>query len=98
MYNMETLQVSSTSRPIVGLQMITHFQETVAMDLKIYKGKILSHLVDHFTRLSASSIMPNKNPEIVIIFIFKIWISVYDFLPTMVVNLGTANLLRCVKL
>ena len=57
--------------------MATEFQETVAMDLKFYNSKILLHLVDHCTRLSASSFILNKNPNTILTFIFKIWVSVY---------------------
>ena len=73
---MLTIQESST-RPIVGLPMATSFNETIAMDLKFYHGKILLHLIDHCTRLSASTVIPDKNPDTVIKAIFKIWISVY---------------------
>ena len=51
------------------------FLETVAIDLKHYKGKILLHIVDHCTRLSASTVMPNKQPEAIIKYVFKSWIS-----------------------
>ena len=57
--------------------MATKFQETVAMDLKFYNGKIILHLIDHCTRLSASALIPDKNPETIIKYTFKIWISVY---------------------
>ena len=53
------------------------FLGTVAMDLKHYKGKILLHVVDHCSRLSASAIIPNKQPETIIKYIFKSWISVF---------------------
>ena len=46
--------------PAVVLLMATRFQETEAMDLKSYKGHTLLHLIDHFTRFSASSVIPNK--------------------------------------
>ena len=65
------------SRPVVGLPTATEFLETVAMDLKFYHGKIILHLIDHCTRLSASTLIPNKNPETIVKAIFKIWISVY---------------------
>ena len=64
-------------RPVVGLPMATEFQETVAMDLKFYDSKILIHLVDYCTRLSASSFIPNKNSDTILTFIFKIWVSIY---------------------
>ena len=49
------------------------------MDLKSYKGHTLLHLMYHFTRLSASSVIPKKKKitETIIQSIFKIWISVY---------------------
>ena len=41
-------------QPIVGLPLATAFQECAAKDLKFYRGRILLHLIDHATRLSAS--------------------------------------------
>ena len=57
--------------------MTTEFQETVAIDLKFHSGKILLHLVNHSTRLSVSSFIPNKNPDTILTYIFELWISVY---------------------
>ena len=62
---------------MVGLPIATEFQETVAMDFKFYDSKILLRLADHSTRLSASSFIPNNNPDTILTFIFKIWVSVY---------------------
>ena len=65
-------------RPIVGLPMATSFQECIAMDLKFYKGRILLHLIDHHTtRLSVSSFVKSKEPEVILNAIFKSWIQVY---------------------
>ena len=64
--------------PIVGLPVATEFQQTVAMDLKFYNGKIVLHLVNHSTQFSASSFIPNKNPNTILNYIFKIQISVYS--------------------
>ena len=47
------------------------------MDLKFSHGKILLHINDHCTRLLASTVISNKNPDTIIKAIFKIWISVY---------------------
>ena len=57
--------------PIVGLSMATAFQECVVMDLKFYKRKILLHLIDHATRLSASTSVPSKEHYIIINAIFR---------------------------
>ena len=64
-------------RPVTGLPLASTFQECVGMDLKFYKGNILLHLVDHATRLSASTIISSKKPEEIIRGIFQNWISVY---------------------
>ena len=64
-------------KSMVCLPMATEFQETVAMDLKFYNDKkMLLHLVDHSTGLSVSSFIPNKNPDKILTYRFKIWISV----------------------
>ena len=63
--------------PVVGLSTATCFQDTVAMDLKFYKGNILLHLIIHATCLSACTSVPSKCPESIIKGIFTDWISVY---------------------
>ena len=64
-------------KPIVGLPNASRFQELVAMDLKFCKGKIILHLVDHATRLSVSSLVPSKKPDVIIESILTNWISVF---------------------
>ena len=64
-------------RPVVGLPTATTFKETVAMDLKFYNGNILLHMIDHATRLSASSVIPNKKPETIVKHIFDHWLQPY---------------------
>ena len=58
----------------VGLPMATAFQKCVAMDLKFYRGKILLHLIDHATRLTTSTFVPSKEPNVIISAIFRSWI------------------------
>jgi len=64
-------------RPVVGLPMASEFLETVAMDLKMYKGHIILHLIDLCTRLSASTRISNKQAGTIVKNILRIWISVY---------------------
>ena len=64
-------------RPIVSLPMSNQFQQTVAMDLKQFEGRFMLHMIDMCTRLSAGIFIPNKNKEIIIRAIFRIWIAVY---------------------
>ena len=58
----------------VGLPMATAFQKCVAMDLKFYRGKILLHLIDHATRLTTSTFVLSKEPNVIISAIFRSWI------------------------
>ena len=57
--------------------MATAFQECVAMNLKFYWGKILLHLIDHTTRLLASTFTPSKEPNVIINAIFKSRIQIF---------------------
>ena len=43
------------------------------MDLKFYDGKRLLHTGKQFTKLSASTVIQNKNPETKVKDIVKIW-------------------------
>ena len=65
------------ARAILGLPTASSFHETVKMDLIFCHGKILLHIIDLCTQLSASTVVSNKNPDTIIKAIFKIWISVY---------------------
>ena len=67
--------------PVVAMPLASRFQQTVAMDLKFYQGKIILHLIYHATRLSAAVQIPFKHPKMIIKAIFSNWVSMY----------GTAN-------
>ena len=75
-------------RPVVGLPMASTFLETVSMDLKFFRGKIILHLIDLCTRQSAAAIVPNKQPETIVKAILKIWISVYGATEKFLVDNG----------
>ena len=57
--------------------MATSFHECIAMDLKFYKGRILMHSIDHATRLSVSSFVKSKEPEVILKAISKSCIQIY---------------------
>ena len=63
--------------PVAAMPLAFWFQQTVAMDLKFYQGKIILHLIDHATRLSAAVQIPSKHPKAIIKTILSNWISVY---------------------
>ena len=49
----------------------------LAMDLKIYHGQNIFHLIDLCIPLSAAAFIPIKNRKTIIKHIFCIWIAVY---------------------
>ena len=55
-----------SSRPVVGFSLSHDFNETVAMDLKQFRGVYILHMVDHATRYSAAAIISSKQKEVVI--------------------------------
>ena len=68
--------------------MATSFQECIAVDLKFYKGRISLHLIDHATRLSVSSFVKSKEPEVILKAICKSWIQTYGLPEKLLTNNG----------
>ena len=64
-------------RPAVGFPHALRFNETVAMDLKFFNGKIILHLIDHLTRFSAAVVCKSKEPKEIVSGIIKCWISIF---------------------
>ena len=64
-------------KPIVTLPRASNFNESVAMDFKIFGSKMVLHIIDHFTRYSAACVIPSKNWDIIIANVLKIWISIF---------------------
>ena len=66
-----------TPRPIVSLPMATKFNETLAMDLKVYGSCYFLVFVDLATRYCGASIINNKRPSTIIKCLFIHWISLF---------------------
>ena len=66
-----------SSRPVVGFSLAHDFNETVAMDLKQFRGAYILHMVDHPTRYSVAAIISSKRKEVIIDKIFKHWIVIF---------------------
>ena len=64
-------------RPVVGMTHATEFNETVAMDLFFWQGKIILHAIDHLTRFSAARICKTKQPSEIIKAICESWITIF---------------------
>ena len=64
-------------RPIDGFSLGTHFNHTVAMDIKAIKGHKVLHLVDHATRYSVGVRLPSKKSSDILTAIFKHWVAYF---------------------
>ena len=64
-------------RPIVSLPLATKFNETVAMDLKMWHGLYFLVIVDVATRFCAGAVMKSKSADNVVTLFFKHWISLF---------------------
>lgn len=62
------------SRPVVSLPMATTFNEMVAMDLKLWRGKLILHMIDMFSRLTVSIFVRSKHPAEMINGFLKHWV------------------------
>ena len=59
------------------------------MDPKFYyTNKILLHLADHATRLSATTVIPSKDPDTIIKAIFSCWIQIYGSIEKFLTDIG----------
>ena len=66
-----------SSRPVLGFSLAHDFNETVAMDLKQFRGVYILHMVDHATRYSAVALISTKQKEVIIDKILKHWIGIF---------------------
>ena len=64
-------------RPAVAMPMSTDFNQTVTMDLKIWKGNIILYLIDSFTRYTVATVIRKKEPDMVVDAIMDKWIQYF---------------------
>ena len=66
-------------RPVVSFPLATEFNETVALDLKVYENNktYFLHIIDHATRFSAGAVIKSKKREVIIDEFFKRWVSIF---------------------
>ena len=65
------------TRPVVALGRASHFNDSVAIDLKFFDKKIVLHMIDEFTRYSRCIVIRNKEAETVVGGIIQGWISIF---------------------
>ena len=71
------LRKRSPDRPAVALNPANDFNDIVAMDLKIFHGKYILYMVDCFTRYTLGTVIPSKEPQVVIKAIIRLWIRIF---------------------
>ena len=71
------LRKRSPDRPAVALNPSKDFNDVVAMDLKIFNNKYILYLVDCFTRYTLGTVIPSKDPQVVIKAIIRLWIRIF---------------------
>ena len=64
-------------RPSVGFPLASTFNETVAMDLKVFTSGHMLHMIDHATRYSQSCFITNKRKETIVKAMMKHWLSLF---------------------
>ena len=64
-------------RPSVAMPMASDFNEKVAIDLSVYKGVFILHMVDMWSRLTVSVPLKRKQPKEVIDKIMQYWVAHY---------------------
>ena len=65
-------------RPVVAMSMASVFNETVAMDLKVFKqGLYFLVIVDIATRFCRATVISDKKPETIVKGLFTSWISLF---------------------
>ena len=64
-------------RPIVSIPLANKFNESVAMDLKVWEGKYLLVMVDLATRYCAAAVVHDKQAKTIIKAFFGHWIAIF---------------------
>ena len=67
-------------RPVVAMPMGTEFNEVVTMDLKIWRGKNILYLIDSFTRYTVATVIPKKQPDMVVGAIMEKWVAYFGLM------------------
>ena len=67
----------SPPKPAVCFPLATESNETVALDLKMYRAGYMLHMIDHATRYRQACFIKNKQCATIVKSILKFWISIF---------------------
>ena len=76
------------SRPVVGMPMASKFNEKVAMDLKLWNGRWILHIVDMWSRYTLSTFVDRKRPANIIDALMTQWIGKFGVMKALMTDNG----------
>ena len=76
------------ARPVVALPMAREFNEAVCVDLKLWKGKWILHMVDMHSRYIQSVWVPRKSSRDILDAIIESWCGVFGMMKIMLSDNG----------
>ncbi|GAB1599884.1 hypothetical protein Ahia01_000265900 [Argonauta hians] len=65
------------SRPVVGFNLASDFNEVISMDLKFIESHGILHLIDNATKFSSAAVLKSKRKEEIVEKIFQHWIQIF---------------------
>lgn len=78
----------SPPRPAVCLPLASDFNDVVALDLKLWRGRYILHMVDVWSRFTVSCFIDRKKPQAVVDKIITKWIAVYGVMKKVLTDNG----------
>ena len=66
--------------------MTKDFNETIAIDLKLWEGKLILHIIDMFTRYSISCFVQNDNPGTIVEGLMMHWFCYFGYQTKAIMN------------
>jgi hypothetical protein len=75
----------NSPRPVVAMPMASAFNQKVAIDLKLWKGKHILYMIDMWSRLTVATVIKRKFPTEVIDAIMEKWVA-YFGVPGAILN------------
>ena len=82
------IYAKTLSRPVVGMPMASKFNEKVAMDLKLWNGRWILHIIDMWSRYTLSTFVDRKRPANIIDALVTQWIGKFGVMKALMTDNG----------
>ena len=80
------IYAKTPSRPVVGMPMASKFNEKVAMDLKLWNGRWILHIIDMWSRYTLSTFVERKRPANIIDTLMTQWIGKFGVMKALLTD------------